>query len=183
MKALLSFIIVILSSAAGYADDFLKVTVTGTVRTQIVLTQSDGRILSKPLNNQRIAQEFLVLLKDYRLVLNTTTFELQLVPIRASSMQPTFTVAKFEAPSAVVTTKSRLYAFSGPISSDATGKLFEGLAGEAFGNVTYTGAFPPSVFTRGVITVAARGKDTTGGNSTALLNFKVILNGKFTQLP
>src|SRR5262245_52190642 len=113
MKTLLLFVVVVLSAAAGRAADILlKATVTGTVRTQQIISPTDGRIITKPLNNLRIAQEFGVSPAGYRLVLNVSKTELVLMPIYASSGLQAITVWKFGTSVSLINTKAHIVAFS-----------------------------------------------------------------------
>src|SRR4051812_29835263 len=87
-------LLLIAATSAPAADTFLKATVTGTVQTQVLITNTDGRIRTEQLNNQRIFQEFLVSPKDYELAfMFGSPNGLVLVPKHVSAMLPTLTVA------------------------------------------------------------------------------------------
>ncbi len=52
--------------AAGGANS-LEAKIGGTIQTQTVLSPSDGRFHTEPLNNARVFEEFLVSPDDYEL--------------------------------------------------------------------------------------------------------------------
>src|SRR5438445_514651 len=76
------------AGSAGAADDFRKVLVTGTVQTQILIGPGKGKILTAPLNNKRIFQEFGVSPQDYELVVNADGIETLLVPKHTGANLP-----------------------------------------------------------------------------------------------
>jgi hypothetical protein len=169
------------SLAGGIGTAVFKAKISGTVRSQVILGVTDGRIGTTALNNKRVFTEFAVSPDDYELVFSISSdVLLVLVPKSASAGLPNITVFTLTNGGMVIDTHSNTFAIGGSLSSTATGTLFENLAGEGQGAIKFKGTFLAPQLTKVSLDARARG---TGGSGVALLSFKISTGGLFVQGP
>jgi hypothetical protein len=168
-------------SWAGTGPIF-KAKVSGTVRTQLILGPSDGKIDSSSLNNSRIFDEFAVSPNDYELVtVLSGGLALVLLPKSASSGLPTITVFTMSSVSTVVDTHKNTFEAGGAVSSPATSGLFKDLTGELQGAVKFKGTFSSPTITKVAVDGHARGN--VGSASLSFLTIKLSTGALFVQGP
>jgi hypothetical protein len=188
MKRLLFLVALFIASdkPLSAADRFLKATVSGTVQTQTLITNTNARIHTTILNNRRIFQEFLVSPADYELVVNVLAgSEVVLLPKRTSSMLPTLFIFKLGSHSqGVVNTKLGVLRIVADITPGAATNLFKNLVGEMDCTVQFRPPLASAEITKFSFNVIGHGTDPAGvSTSAALLKFKVIAVGEFIQKP
>jgi len=158
-----------------------KAKVSGSVRTQLLITPVDGRIESAPLNNKRIFDEFGVSPDDYELVLTLSgDISVLLMPKSLSSGLPSVNVFTVHGSSIVDTHKNTIGA-GGSLTSGATTNLFKDLAGELQGAIKFKGAILSPQFTK--VTLDGHARGTGLESSVALLTIKLSTGATFVPGP
>jgi hypothetical protein len=180
LLAALASLLLIIAPSAHAQETYTKATVTGTVQTELVISNTDGRIHTAPLNAKRIYQEFAVSPQDYELVLGTSS-GLILLPRHAGASLPTLTIFGFGDQDILVNTKAKLFELEAAIKPGDNTNLFQNLAGEMLGIGLYSG--PNFSFRNIAFTITARGNSSISGHPEALLKFKVTAGAPFTQQP
>src|SRR5690349_2748733 len=130
MRKILRFLVasfIATANPASAADRFLKATVSGTVQTQALITNTNGRIHTSILNNRGIFLEFLVSPADYELVVNVADRgELVLLPKHTGAMLPTLSIFKLGTNTqSVINTKLGLLRIVADITPSDTTNLFK----------------------------------------------------------
>ena len=161
------------------------IKLSGTVTVQENTTPSTARARVQPLNEQRVFAEFSVSKHDYELVLDVNgAGTVELVGKSASAALPTLQVFMLSGNAPVLDTKLNFGDLYANVGSTATGNLFEGLAGSGIGKVSFKGPIANGVFKKFTFSSLALGKNQKNVSSpNALLKFKVVTTGDFTQKP
>jgi hypothetical protein len=183
---LLVTVTLFLSSLTVFAQStYDKATVTGTVQTGVAISLGNPRIVTEPLNNKRIFQEFAVSPIAYELVLNPATFELLLLPKHTNSGLPTLSVfAPGDTLLGLLDGKARLGRYFSNFALSANTNLFKNLSGEMVIVRYYKGTVVQDfVYKKTVINALAQSEPPRSGDNTTFLKFKVATSGGFTQAP
>jgi hypothetical protein len=162
-----------------------KITLTGSVEIQETQSVTVARARVTPLNPNRIFEEFAVSKNDYELVLDINgSGVVELVPKSASSPLPILQVFALTGNEAILDTKLVFGDLYANLSSTALGNLFEGLVGTVTGRDFFKGTIATTTFKKFTISGVALGKNQNAvGNTVALIKFKVVTTGGFTQKP
>jgi hypothetical protein len=180
-RLLTAVLLLATASQAWAADQYLKVSVTGTVQTQLLLGPGVGRIYTAPLNKKRIFQEFGVSAADYELVINLSGIGLLLLPKNAAANLPEITVLAPTFPNqALVDTRAHVEKIRADIGASTATNLFKDLFGQLEITYFFQGPVASPKVNKVVVNVKACGTDPAGGNtSSAFLNFKATAQGIF----
>lgn len=134
---LLSLLLLLASSRA--AQPVFLVEITGAVYSTPDAGGPEFELDTTKVNNARIFAEFGVSKEDYALVLDGNILKVLFRQKNSGAGLPDIPVLDISLGSGGVSTDKKLIRAAGPITSPATGNLFEGLEGTGLGTVTFKG--------------------------------------------
>jgi hypothetical protein len=91
------------------------------------------------------------------------------------------TVIELASPTTMIDTKTHKLQVGGPLATGIATNLFENVAGQVAGTISFKGSYVDQVYTKIALTGLARGTDQSGGDGVALLSFKISTQGHFVQ--
>ncbi|MGC3990445.1 MAG: hypothetical protein QM796_12335 [Chthoniobacteraceae bacterium] len=164
---------------------YFKASVTGTIKQELVIGGSQGKIITTPVTSSYIYAQLNASKSDYALVFDFTNDQLILLPRSSSSGKSTLKAFTLDFGSAsLVSTETKTLSFVSTLSSTATSNVFENISGSATGAAHYKGPYSGTPdFTSINFTVNATGTDT----SSAILSHPAqagrLLPGDFHPEP